>query len=79
MKQYFSLNKEIHPGRDGELLCDQDGDGVKPLSGAGQECANQCSIDQDLRAYGSNWLKTVPSPSDWCKIDNISDLPGIET
>ena len=53
----------------GELLCDREEDGVKPLSGAGQECGNQCSTDLDLRA---NRLETVPSSSDWCKIDNIS-------
>ena len=60
----------------GELLCDREEDGVKPLSGAGQECGNQCSVqycDLYLRANGSDWLKTVPSPSDWWIIDNISD------
>ena len=39
------------------------------MSGAGQECGNQCSTDLDPRA---DWLETVPSSSDWCKIDNIS-------
>ena len=67
MKQYFSLNKEIHPGRDGELLCDQDG--VRPLSGARNA---QTSAGLIRRAYGSKWLMTVPFPSDWCKTDNIS-------
>ena len=28
--------------------------------------------DLDLRANGCDWLKTVPSPSDWWIIDNIS-------
>ena len=68
MKQYFSLNKEIHPGRDGELLCDQDG--VKPLSGARnvQTSAVLIRIWELMDLTG--WL---PSPSDWCKIDNISE------
>ena len=66
MKLYFSLNKEIHPGRDGELLCDQKG----MRSGHCQE-PGMCKLIR--RAYGSNWLGTVPSPSDWCKTDNISD------
>ena len=40
-----------------ELLCDWEEDGVKPLSGAGQECGNQCNTDQH---FGADWRGSWP-------------------